>query len=359
MYMQKKTKLITMSKAINEALVFSMKKDKKLLCFGLGTTDPKGIFSTTINLENKFGNKRVFDVPASENALTGISIGLSLEKIRSVVTHQRADFFLLAMDQLVNTAAKWFFMFGQPIPITIRLIIGRGWGQGPTHSQNFHSWFAHIPGLKVVMPSNPKDAKNLLISSIFDPNPVIFIEHRWLHEMTGKIDIKTKVKKLDEIGKCKIIQKGDKVTVVASSYLVHEAKIALQHLKKYNISCELIDIRVVQPLDWSTIERSVKKTGRLLVLDTGHSNISLASEIVSHASINYFRYLKRPPVKLTMPDIPEPASYGLTKRLFIRPKSIIKEILKVLKIKNNKIIESAQKEPIPHDIPGKWFKGPF
>lgn len=357
--MPKKTKLITMSNAINEALSFSMKKDKKLLCFGLGTTDPKGIFSTTLDLEKKFGKERVFDVPASENALTGISVGLSLEKIRSVVSHQRLDFFLLAMDQLVNNAAKWYFTFSQPVPITIRLIIGRGWGQGPTHSQNLHSWFAHIPGLKVVIPSNPRDAKDLLISSIFDPNPVIFIEHRWLHEMVGKINTKTEIKKLDNLGSCKIVEKGNKLTVVASSYLVHEARIALRHLKKFKIDCELIDLRVIQPLDWKTIEKSIKKTGNLLVLDTGSNNLSFASEIISEASIKLFKYLKNPPIKLTMPDIPEPASYGLTKGFYIRPENIADKILKILKIKNGSILKLIQKEPNPHDIPGSWFKGPF
>lgn len=357
--MPKKTRLISMSKAINEALVYSMNKDKNLLCFGLGTTDPRGIFSTTINLEKKFGSKRVFDVPASENALTGISIGLSLEKIRSVVSHQRLDFFLLAMDQLVNNAAKWFFTFNQPIPITIRLIIGRGWGQGPTHSQNLHSWFAHIPGLKVVIPSNPKDAKNLLISSIFDPNPVIFIEHRWLHEMTGNVEKFSKPKNLERIGKCNVIKKGKKVTIVATSYLVHEAKIAIEHLNKFNIDCELIDLRVIQPLDWNTISNSVKKTGRLIVLDTGHNNLSFASEIISRASTKIFRYLKSSPIKLTMPDSPEPASYGLTKGLFIRPKKIVSEILKILKINKKNILRSVNSEPNPHDVPGEWFKGPF
>ena len=357
--MRNKYKIISMSNAINEALDFSLRKDKDMLCFGLGTTDPKGIFSTTINLEKKFGKQRVFDVPASENALTGISVGLSLEKIRSVVSHQRLDFFLLAMDQLVNNAAKWYFTFNQPVPITIRLIIGRGWGQGPTHSQNLQSWFAHIPGLKVIIPSNPNDAKDLLISSIFDPNPVIFIEHRWLHEMKGKVEKNTVLKKLNKIGRCKVIEKGKDLTVVASSYLVHEARIAIKHLRKFNINCELIDIKSIQPLDWSTIKKSIKKSRHLLVLDTGNSNLSFASEIISLASIEMFKFLKRPPVKLAMPDIPEPASYGLTKGLFIRPINIVIKILDILNIKNKNILKSVQKEPNPHDIPGTWFKGPF
>ena len=156
--------------AINEAMFIAMKKDKKVLCYGLGVDDPKRIFGTTKGLKEKFGDSRVFDMPTSENAMTGISIGAGLSSFRSIMVHQRLDFFLLAMDQLVNGAAKWHYMFGgqKSVPITIRLIIGRGWGQGPTHSQSLQSWFAHIPGLKVVMPSNAYDAKGMLLSSIFD-----------------------------------------------------------------------------------------------------------------------------------------------------------------------------------------------
>ena len=161
---------IKFSEAINQALHKAMSIDENVICFGLGVNDPKTIFSTTKGLEEKFGSNRVFDVPTSENALTGIGIGASMNGIKPVMTHQRLDFFLLAMDQLVNSAAKWHYMFGSQvsIPITIRLILGRGWGQGPTHSQNLQSWFAHIPGLKVVMPSTPQDARDLLINSIFD-----------------------------------------------------------------------------------------------------------------------------------------------------------------------------------------------
>ena len=134
--------------SINFAMAKAMTKDSKMICYGLGVTDPKNIFGTTKNLEKKFGKERVFDVPTSENALTGISVGLAINGVRSIVSHQRLDFFLLAFDQLINSAAKWYYMFGskQSVPITIRLIIGRGWGQGPTHSQSLQSIFAHIPG---------------------------------------------------------------------------------------------------------------------------------------------------------------------------------------------------------------------
>ena len=349
---------ITFAKAINEALHFAMKKDTNMICYGLGVTDPKNVFSTTENLEKKFGKKRVFDVPTSENALTGISIGASLNGVRSVVTHQRLDFFLLAMDQLVNSAAKWFYMFGsqKSVPITIRLIIGRGWGQGPTHSQNLQAWFAHIPGLKVVMPSNPSDAKNLLIESIFDPNPVIFLEHRWLHNLTEDVSNKNSKAK---IGKSKVLIKGKDITVVASSYLILEAIKSAKYLKKnFNISCEVIDLSSIKPFDKSTIFNSITKTKNVLCLDTGYSFGSVSGEIIAQISTQLFNTLKNPPQRLAMPDIPEPTSYSLTKDFYLRPNKIINVILKMLKVKKNKI-KSHILEPFPHDVPGDWFKGPF
>ena len=153
----------TFSDAINEAIRESMHKDPKVLCYGLGVTDPKSVFNTTFGLEEEFGSERVFDIPCSENGITGIAIGAALKGYRPVLTHQRLDFALLSMDQIVNSAAKWHYMFGsqRSVPITVRMILGRGWGQGPTHSQNLQSWFAHIPGLKVVVPKGTANSINL------------------------------------------------------------------------------------------------------------------------------------------------------------------------------------------------------
>ena len=350
-------KKITFVKAINEALHIAMKKDNKMLCYGLGVTDPKTIFGTTENLEKKFGKRRVFDIPTSENAMTGVAIGAALDGIRSVTTHQRLDFFLLAMDQLVNSAAKWFYMFGgkKSVPITIRLIIGRGWGQGPTHSQNLQAWFAHIPGLKVVMPSSPADAKGLLLSSIFDSNPVLFLEHRWLHNSYGFV--KNGDKRV-VLGKAKIIKKGKDITVVSMSYLTTEAIRAVKYLEKQKINCELIDLRSIKPLDWKTIFKSVSKTGRLLVLDTGFSNVSIASEIISRVSIEKFKKLKLAPKKLAMPDVPEPTSFSLTKDFYITTKKIVETVLVMFNRKSNNLNKDI-KESYLHDVPGPWFKGPF
>lgn len=354
-----KKKEFAFYEAINEAIDLSMKKDKNLICYGLGVTDPKNVFSTTKNLEKKYGKKRVFDVPTSENALTGISIGAALNGTRSVVTHQRLDFFLLAMDQLVNSAAKWYYMFGskKSVPITIRLILGRGWGQGPTHSQNLQAWFNHIPGLKVVMPSFADDAKGLLISSILDPNPVIFLEHRWLHNTKSfRKNDGNKIK----IGKAKVCTKGKDITIISMSYLTLEAIKAADFLRKnFQISAEVIDLRSIKPMDWSTLFKSIKKTKRVIICDTGFSTNSVASEIIAKISTDIFHALKSPPVKLAMPDIPEPTSLSLIEDIYITAETIAKNILNVLNIKHNKNSLKKLKNLNPADVPDPDFKGPF
>ena len=309
--------LMDYSEAMNDAFFISMKKDKDVICYGLGVTDPKGVFGTTLNLEKSFGKDRVFDIPTSENAMTGIGIGACVFGLKVVMTHQRLDFALLSMDQLVNNAAKWRFMFGNKssVSLTIRMIIGRGWGQGPTHSQSLQSIFAHIPGLKVVMPASPSDAKGLLISSIFDPDPTIFLEHRWLHGLRGKVptsDYRV------PIGKGKIIRSGKDITIVAMSYMVVEAIHAVNFLEKQNVKCELIDLRTISPIDWRIIKKSVKKTGKLLILDTGHLTGSVSSEISAWVTTHCWNDLTHPPVRLAAPDFPEATSFSLTKNYHVK-----------------------------------------
>ena len=347
----------TFAKGINEALDIAMGLDKNTICYGLGVTDPKAIFGTTKNLEDKYGSARVFDMPTSENAMTGVAIGAALGGIRTIMTHQRTDFFLLAMDQLINGAAKYYYMFGgqTAIPITIRLIIGRGWGQGPTHSQNLHAWFAHIPGLKVVMPSSAKDAKGLLLSSIFDNNPVIFLEHRWLHNSLGNFsDNDYRI----PLGNASIINSGSDITIVSSSYMVVESIHAANYLKNKGISCEIIDLRTIKPIDWGTISKSVKKTGRLLAVDSGFSTGSISGEIVSRVIDLNWSDLRSAPSRLAMPDVPEPTSPALTKGFYVRAGDIVEKIISMCDLNLELDLHDLQ-EPEPHDVPGKWFTGPF
>lgn len=348
---------ITFAKAINEALSVAMELDSNVICYGLGIDDPKGIFGTTLGLQEKFGPERVFDIPTSENAMTGIGIGAALFGLRPVMTHQRLDFALLSMDQLVNNAAKWRFMFGgqRGVSLTVRMILGRGWGQGPTHSQNLQAWFAHIPGLKVVMPSTAEDAKGLLLSAIFDEDPVIFLEHRWLHNLHGEVpegDCRI------PIGKARLLREGGDVTIVAMSYMTIEALHAVDHLATQGIACDLIDLRSVLPLDWTAIEASVKRTGRILVLDTGTLTGSISGEIVARIASGSWQHLKCAPQRLATPDFPEATSPALTSNYHIRAERIVKEVGCMLD-HDVETLTLANLRKYPHDVPGDWFTGPF
>lgn len=348
---------LTFSKAINEALIQAMEMDESVICYGLGVPDPKGVFGTTLGLKERFGEARVFDMPASENAMTGVAIGASLNGIRPVMTHQRVDFFLLAMDQLVNNAAKWHYMFGgqTSVPITIRLIIGRGWGQGPTHSQTLQAIFAHIPGLKVVMPATAADAKGLLLSSIFDDNPVIFLEHRWLHNLKGDVpenDFRI------PIGKAQQLRTGKDISIISLSYMTIEALHATEVLEKEGIYCDLIDLRTIKPIDWELIFSSVRKTGRLLALDTGVTTGSIAGEVIARVSIQCYESLKQAPKRLALLDFPTPTSQSLTKVFYKRAEDIVELVGNMLgrEIQISSLIDRGN---IPYDVPGDWFKGPF
>ena len=346
---------ITYAQAINKALTEEMSRNKKLICFGLGVNDSLNFFGTTKGLEKKFGPKRVFETPTSENAMTGIGVGMSLNNNPCVMMHQRLDFFLLAMDQLVNSAAKWHYMFGgkKSVPITIRLVVGKGWGQGPTHSQSLQSWFSHIPGLKVVMPSFPGDAYNLLKTSIRDPNPVIFIEHRWLHNLeqeTKKIKYKNQ-KYLPEL-----ISKGRDFTAVSYSLSTIEILSLKKVLDQNKISFDLIDLKSIKPLNISIIRNSLKKTKKLLILDSiSHPICSVGSEILSQLYREKNIKLTKPPLLLTLPDIPSPTSTFYTKDFYIKKSDIVNSITKLTgkKIKYNSI------DNYLHDVPDSKFKGPF
>lgn len=348
---------LTYTQAINEAIHTAMARDSKVLCYGLGVDDPKKIFYTTDQLQEKFGLHRVFDTPTSENAMTGIGVGVALGGFRPIMIHQRLDFFLLAMDQLVNAAAKWHYMFGSQmsVSIVIRLIMGRGWGQGPTHSQNLQSWFAHIPGLKVVAPTTASDAKGLLLESIFDDNPVVFLEHRWLHN--GQSYVHEGDYRIP-IGSANIIRQGKDVTLVGMSYMTVEALRAADFLHQYGISCEVVDLRTIRPIDWKTIFQSISKTNKLIALDCSAPVCSIASEIIARVSMDAFNELTNAPVRISNPDNPEPTSFGLTKGYHPNAINIVKAVSKMLK-KDIDTIELSKQYRHAHDVPGAWFQGPF
>jgi len=343
---------------INEGLDEILSSDQKALIMGLGVTDPKGIFGTTLGLIEKYGSSRVIETPTSENAITGIGVGLAITGYRPIMVHQRLDFFLLAMDQLVNSAAKWHYMFGgqQSVPITIRLITGRGWGQGPTHSQNLHSWLTHIPGLKVVMPAFASDVKKLLIASVNDPNPVIFIEDRWCH--VQRIDRNLVKSAHLEIGKAEVIETGNDLTIVSAGFSTIQCLRAVKFLKKHEVNVELVDLKTLKPLDIDAILTSVTKTGKLLVVDSGTEISSFASEIISLVTRLAFNKLRQAPEMITAPDVPEPTSHGVIGKFKFNSADIAKRTLKILNKSLKNFDFSELTDGLP-DVPNSNFSGPF
>lgn len=260
-----------------------MERDPTVLLYGLDVDDPKAIQGTTRGLAEKYGPERVFGTPLSEDAMTGAAIGMALAGLRPIHVHIRMDFLMLCMNQLVNVAAKSRFMFGGhvAVPLVVRSMIGRSWGQGAQHSQGLHSFFMHVPGLKVVAPATPYDAKGCLIAAIRDDNPVVYVEHRLLHFQHGPVP-----EALYTVapGKARVTAAGHDITLVGISFMQTECLRACQSLQEVGIQAEVIDPIWLSPLDIETIATSVEKTGRLLVVDTGWLCCGASAEIVAQVA---------------------------------------------------------------------------
>lgn len=368
--MPREPRILTAAQAIREASAQLLAADEKVILVGEGVPDPKGIFGTTVGLREEFGERRVFDMPVSENGMTGILIGAALGGLRPILTHQRLDFALYSLDQIINNAAKWHFMFGPAyakagskqagVPLTVRMMIGHGWGQGAQHSQNLQALFGHIPGLKVVMPSTAYDAKGLLVASVRDNNPVMFLEHRWVHGLKGEVP-----EELYEVplGKAQVVRGGADITIVSSSYMTVEALRAAAVLEESNLSAEVVDLRTIKPLDMETIMTSLQKTGRLLVVDSGWMSGGVPAEIITRVATEQADLLRQPARRLTLPDIPTPTSPALTKTFYNTYRQIAETVMQMVG-KDTAILQSRwQKEdaenPVPHDVPDQSFTGPF
>ncbi|MBL4761323.1 MAG: alpha-ketoacid dehydrogenase subunit beta [Gammaproteobacteria bacterium] len=345
--------------AIRDALDDSLAQWPEMLLIGEGVPDPKAIFGTTQGLQQKYGADRVLDMPLSENGMTGVCIGAALDGMRPVMIHQRIEFVMLAMDQLVNNAAKWHYMFNgqQQVPIVIRMIIGRGWGQGPQHSQGLQALFAKIPGLKVVMPATSHDAYHMMKAAIEDNNPVLFIEHRWLHHITGPVD---KGNKTTDLAGAKVLQAGEDVTIAAYSQMVIESLRAAEELKQYGINAEVIDMRCLTPVDIDTVFASVKKTGRLIVVDCACDTATIAHTIISKIIQRDTHVFTCPPQVIAWPDHPVPTSHFQAENYYPGYKDIIDQALMLL-ARGDEIgaVENITGDVIPKDIPDRSFVGPF
>jgi pyruvate dehydrogenase E1 component beta subunit len=312
---------LTSAQAINEALAIMGERDKNVLLMGQGIDDKGAFYGTTAGLQPIYGD-RLIETPVSENAMVGVAIGLAMSGKRPVIQFHRVEFALLAMEQIINNAAKMHYISnGQhKCPLVIRMIVGRGWGQGPCHSQSLEAMFAYIPGLKVLMPTFPEDYKGMLISAIEDDNPVVIIEHRWTHYVKGEVP---EGYYKSDITKPKKLQSGDLATVVATSYSVIPELLDGPE--------DVFDLRVLRPLNIEDIISSVKKTGHLRFVDTGYKTYGIGAEIIARCVEAGLQFSVQ---RIGIPDHPIPSSRGYLEGLYPDTPPII-------------------------DIPNPNFKGPF
>jgi len=327
-----KKRNLTYSLAINEATYQMMKKNKNVFVIGQGVKSPWYVGNTCQNLLKKFGPKRVIDTPIAENVINGIGVGAGIAGGRAIVVHPRMDFMLYGLDPIINEAANWQYIFaGQSsAPVIIRSIINRGGEQGAQHSQALQGIFAHIPGLKVVAPSTAYDAKGLLISAIRGNDPIIYIEDRWLYGQEDNVPEETYN---IPIGKGIIRKLGKDITIIGLSYAMVNILKAVEELKKQKIDAEVIDIRTIKPLDINLIIKSIKKTGKVVIVEAAWKSGGVSAEIASQISEKAFSYLKKPIKRICLPDTPAPTSKILEKAYYdyISPEKIIKTVKNIIK----------------------------
>jgi pyruvate dehydrogenase E1 component beta subunit len=302
------SRLIAYKDAAAEALLQAMEMDERVFLMGEGVDNVRGVYGQVLPSYEKFGPSRVIDTPISENGLTGFAIGAALNGMRPVLIHQRNDFMLLAMDQMMNQAAKLRYASGgrHRVPLTIISFIARRSGEGCQHSHSLQSVFAHFPGIKVGMPASPVDVKGMILVAIFDDDPVIILEHRH----TPMFEMKEIVPKeyYETPYEARIVVSGEDLTIVTISITVLNAIEACAGLNSQGIHPEIIDLRWLRPIDISPILNSVAKTGRLLVVDTGWRSCSISSEIVALVAEKAYGFLRCSPRRITLPEAPCPAS---------------------------------------------------
>ena len=305
---EKGLRALTFVQALNEAHRQLLESDPKVFVIGEGVDDPGGVFGSTLGLAGAFGKDRVMDIPIAENGMTGVAAGAAMAGMKPIFVHMRMDFLPMCMDQIVNHAAKWYYMTGGQVnvPLVIRSLIGRGWGSAAQHSQALHGLFLPVPGLKIVAPSTPYDAKGMLIGAVQDGNPVLFVEHRWIYNYSGYVPENMYSVPL---GQGIIRREGTDATIVAISQMVYESVKAAKVLQKEGIDVEIIDPRTLKPLDEQLIISSVKKTGRLIIADvacrTGGAGAEIAARVAESRAV---RSLKAPVVRVSFPDAPTPCS---------------------------------------------------
>lgn len=343
---------ITFGQAANEAVVQEMERDPSVFIYGVGLPDHKRFFGTLQGVLEKFGPSRYFDTPISEDAMTGFGLGAAINGLRPIHVHIRADFLLLAMNQLGNMIASYTYMTGGKLkaPLVIRAVIGRGFGQGAQHSKSLHGLVAHFPGLKVIMPTTPRDAKGLLTAAIRDDNPVVSIEHRWLYWATGEVPEEPFA---IPIGQGNVLRAGTDVTIVATSWMNVEALQAADILGRHGISVEVVDPRTIVPLDDGLISASVQKTGQCVVADTDWLFCGFSAEVAARVAEKCFGRLKSPVTRIGFAPTPCPTVRVLEDRFYPNAFDIVRAVTAKL---GAPAIDLAGEELYSHE---KKFLGPW
>jgi len=317
--------------ALRDGFAYLLKNHPEVFTIGQGLWSPWYVGNSMTDLDKEFGKERVIDTPVAELACTGVAVGAAISGKRPVIIHPRVDFALLAVDQIVNQAAKWCHMLGGQVsvPLTIRAIINRGGEQGAQHSQSLHSWFAHIPGLRMVMPATARDARDLLIASVLCDDPVMFIDDRWLYEQE-EILPPPKELNLSKEGP-EIRRPGKDITLVSCSYPLQQCLEAAQTLGERGVEAEVIDLRVLNPLERGPIIHSVRKTGRLLAVDGDWATCGMAAEVIASAVEGVEPGIwKKAPSRITLPDAPAPTSKPLEQAYYFQVKDIVQKAMEIM-----------------------------
>ena len=358
-----KERLLSLGAAIREGLIEVAGRDESVVFMAEGIADPSAVYGTTAGLGQHIDPKRIIEMPVAENGLCGVAVGAALMGKRPVISFHRVEFALLALEQIVNNAAKAHYISNgrHKVPLVIRMIVGRGWGQGPEHSQSMEAVFSHFPGLKVVMPTYPQDGKGMVIAAVEDNNPVLMIEHRWCHYVMGHVPEGYYTEPLDGP---RAVRTGKDVTIVATSYMTLEAVRAAEALETLGFSATVFDLRVLRPLRLEKVIESVNRTGRLLTVDTGFRKHGIGAEVVSEVVGHCFPALKSAPMRLGMPDHPSPSSRGYLPGLYPDATSMLRTMGTMLEIPDAKVEAAvselvAQRKGLPVDVPDPFFKGPF
>jgi acetoin:2,6-dichlorophenolindophenol oxidoreductase subunit beta len=344
---------ISYCEALTEAIRQEMERDSKIFVYGIGVPDHKRIFGSTRGLVEQFGPERCFDTPLSEEAMTGFGLGAAINGLRPIHVHARVDFFLLAMNQLANMLSCYHYATAGKlrVPMVIRVIIGRGWGQSFQHSKTMHSTFAHIPGITVAMPTRPYDVKGMMIEAIRDDNPVVFIEHRWLYYAVDEVPEEPYTIPL---GTGNVLRHGSDVTVVATSWMNVEAMRAADVLQqRHGVSVEIVDPRTISPFDERIVIDSVARTGRCIVADYDWLHCGFGAEVAARVSKECFRGLKAPVERLGFAFAPCPSTRPLENSYYPDAVTILRSVEKMLDLAPAAV---ADQEFFSYE---RKFRGPY